>query len=389
MGMFSKRKIPTDRTAYTEDLISKEDHQVSLSRQALSDLVSYLGRESFSIPQQSCDQFRERCESLQQFLLRGQVPSIDTGDLDNLAVVADLPSYPQSPNLTDAVQYVIRRRKAESVFVSHTLPALKSAFLGLVREVQGALVEELKEDEDVSQVLKELSNALATEDLQELQTQAERAVNTVSVSLQARSQRSATQLASMGHQIKVLREELVEAELKGTIDPLTQLLNRRGLDSRIEQEMMVSCLTGEPLTAGMVDIDFFKSINDRFGHPVGDRAIRHVADLLAQTFKDKSSLLCRWGGEEYLVVLPNHSEWAAAKRLDVFRDRLANRPMILDARKLTMTASVGVASWTPEETSEAWIARADQAMYGAKREGRNQVIRWSKRPPSSEDVSLG
>jgi diguanylate cyclase (GGDEF)-like protein len=383
VGLFSsstRKKVAPKKLGYTEDLVVGDEQAISLSRNALADLVAYFGKESFGIPEQSRDRLRQRCEQLRDFLLSSQPPPHDRTFEDSV-VVADLPSYPNSPNLTDTVHFMMRRRKAEAIFVRTTVPALKNAFMNLVHKVQGALVEDSRDDDDVRRALDTLSAALATEDLEELRDHAERAVDTVSRRLEARTRRSEKQLAAMGEQLKSLREELLEAEAKSCIDPLTQLYNRRGLEARFEQELMVSRLTSEALSVGMVDIDFFKSINDRFGHGVGDEALQFVANLLVEVFKEKAAVVSRCGGEEFLVVLPNHTEWAATKRLEVFRERLAERSMPVDDRKLTITASVGVACLTGSETGRELVERADQALYVAKKKGRNQVIRWSKRPP--------
>lgn len=381
-----KERTVAQGLSFTEDLMMG-DHAVSQSRRALADIVDFFGRESFSIPQHTRDAFQARCAGLQDYLLGGSAPAEIHRELADVALSDPLPIYPNSPNLTDTVEFLFRRRRAEAEFVRSTLPSLKSAFLRLVERVRASVQEDLQEDDELREVFQTLGQAVSSDDVTELRHVAEKAVDTVTRQLDARKARSQSQLQAMGEQIKSLREKLLETEAQSVTDPLTRLLNRRGLQARLEQELMVSRLTGEPLSVGMVDIDYFKSVNDRFGHGVGDDALVFVSDKLVETFKEKSTLLARHGGEEFLVALPNHTEWGARKRLEIFRERLAAAPMQLDdGRRLTITASIGVASLAGEIDAVQLLERADRALYGAKHRGRNQVARWSKlplEPPSS------
>lgn len=356
------------------------DQPISQSRKALADIVILFGRESFNLPVQTRDALKARCEALQEYLLGG-APTETHRDLGEVELSSPPPTYLNSPNLTDTVEFLFRRRKAEADFVRSTLPALKSAFLSLVDRVRASVQEDIHEDDELRELFQTLGQVIKSDDVTELRDVAEKAVDSVTRQLDARKARSQSQLQAMGAQIKNLREKLFQTEVQSMTDPLTRLINRRGMEGRLEQEAMVSRLTNEPLSVGLVDIDYFKSVNDRFGHGVGDDALVYVADKLVETFKEKAAIVARFGGEEFLVGLPDHSEWTARKRLEIFRERLAASPMRLDdGRKLTITASIGVASIQDAVELPELIQRADRALYRAKSKGRNQVVRWSKLP---------
>ena len=132
-----------------------------------------------------------------------------------------------------------------------------------------------------------------------------------------------------------------------------------------------------PCCVAMVDLDHFKQVNDTFGHPVGDTVLRSVASLLAAGVRPYDQVF-RYGGEEFLMCLPNtdtRSAWAIVERL---RLRLANWSIpIKDGKSLNVTASIGVAPLTSEDGVEAALERGDAALYAAKRNGRNCVHVWS------------
>jgi diguanylate cyclase (GGDEF)-like protein len=157
------------------------------------------------------------------------------------------------------------------------------------------------------------------------------------------------------------------------LDPLTGLLNRRGLDAQIEAPARA---TGSLVAA---DLDHFKSVNDRFGHATGDRVLVMVADVLAGVVRRGDSV-ARTGGEEFLVVLPGAPLAAAMRIAEQARARIERSAVDGPAGPVRVTSSFGVAEVAPGETVEAATARADAALYEAKRQGRNRVVEAAPPP---------
>lgn len=166
-----------------------------------------------------------------------------------------------------------------------------------------------------------------------------------------------------------------ELDAFAVTDVLTGLYNRRGVDGLLKRELAAASRRRSTLWLALVDIDHFKQVNDRFGHEIGDCALRQVAqELLAQA--REGDVAARWGGEEFLVVMPSCSDatgaGAAAERM---RGAIADRQIDLaGASALVVTISIGVASVPPDGDLASAIARADQAMYRAKSAGRNRVV---------------
>jgi diguanylate cyclase (GGDEF)-like protein len=160
-------------------------------------------------------------------------------------------------------------------------------------------------------------------------------------------------------------------------DGLTGLLNRRHFFQLADREIATARRRSTPLTAMMLDIDHFKQINDRFGHPVGDQVIIVVADRLNATVR-KTDLLGRYGGEEFVVFLPDTGHEGSNILAERIRAALADRPIPTDAGPLTVTASIGLAPFVITDTEPGTLlARADEALYSAKQDGRNRVANHS------------
>ena len=156
-------------------------------------------------------------------------------------------------------------------------------------------------------------------------------------------------------------------------DALTGLLNRRAIDELLAQEEQRARRLSGRLSVLMIDIDHFKRINDSQGHGVGDRALQHLAAVMRSQLREIDHL-SRWGGEEFLAVLPATREADALVMAERLADRVRNLPLINDDIRQALTASIGVAEWGgPDDTVPQLLARADAALYQAKRNGRDQV----------------
>jgi diguanylate cyclase (GGDEF)-like protein len=156
-------------------------------------------------------------------------------------------------------------------------------------------------------------------------------------------------------------------------DPLTGVFNRRYLDAKLDEETSRSRRSGQPLSTLVIDLDHFKHINDTYGHPIGDQVIRHVCALIAGQIRTVDTVV-RYGGEEFVVVAPDSPIEAAAalgnRMISSLNERILTLP---DGTSLAVTASIGAAQYEPGETCLDFLARADGALYEAKRGGRNRL----------------
>ena len=172
---------------------------------------------------------------------------------------------------------------------------------------------------------------------------------------------------------------------QATVDPLTGLLNRRGLQENVGWEITRAARTEEPLAVLLADLDHFKHLNDQYGHEAGDRALQLIARTLKSSVRAGQDLVCRYGGEEFAIVLTNSDYSAALIAAEKVRKAVAQLPPIASAPGCVFSVTIGVAlleqPLAKQSTIEASLARfeelmreADGALYRGKAGGRDQVV---------------
>ena len=173
-------------------------------------------------------------------------------------------------------------------------------------------------------------------------------------------------------------------------DFLTELVNRRAAMHHIRRAMALARRQGGPLGFIMMDLDHFKQVNDTHGHPTGDAVLTHVAKVLKARMRE-SDLLVRYGGEEFLVVLPDADLPDTVKVAESLRRIIQDNPATCGAVEVPIRASLGVCAAQPGQdvTIDEAINRADEALYAAKGLGRNRVVAWEEAfGPQAESATV-
>jgi two-component system, cell cycle response regulator len=181
--------------------------------------------------------------------------------------------------------------------------------------------------------------------------------------------------------------ELVNHRLKklSITDGLTELFNHRHVHELLHDEFERTLRSADPLAVAMIDLDRFKQVNDTYGHPTGDVILYETARILRETARE-IDMVGRYGGEEFVVILPGSDESAAGAFAERVRTAVEHHVFRDGATEVRMTMSAGVAVFPFEgiETPETLLKRADAALYEAKRSGRNRVVRASQVGPDEE-----
>jgi len=184
--------------------------------------------------------------------------------------------------------------------------------------------------------------------------------------LRTENQRLDTMVAERTNQLKEVNDLLA---VMAETDELTQLANRRKIDSTIISEIDMHHRNGRPLSLIMLDLDFFKLINDQLGHPAGDVVLMAVAAILQKGCR-KTDLAGRWGGEEYLIICRDTPLSGAMGLAEKLRAKIEQTEIL---RNRTVTASFGVCECAADDAPASFVQRVDASLYQAKRNGRNRV----------------
>lgn len=177
--------------------------------------------------------------------------------------------------------------------------------------------------------------------------------------------------------LRELSETNRELEERNTLDALTGIKNRRFFDKRLLAEIRRCRREQTPLTLALLDIDHFKQVNDTYGHLVGDACLKHIANIMVDVLKRPQDEVCRYGGEEFAIILPNTEQSGAEMVLESIRQSIEQSPMVSDPVTVDMTISIGLTTLAPsgsEVTENQLIEAADKALYKAKETGRNKVV---------------
>lgn len=256
-------------------------------------------------------------------------------------------------------QAAVRRSKAQPVKSTSVETRPGTAALGTYRDRVTALAERIRGTEDVSAIISILNQALT-------ETRRLR----VREDALAAAQRK---VADAERSIEAMRNELEQVKAMLHQDPLTGTLNRRGIDDAFRQEASRCDRHGGRLCVVLIDIDNFKLLNDTLGHPAGDRALIHIANIVQNTLRP-TDRVGRFGGEEFMLLLPDTRLSQSSAVMARIKRELASRPLEENNTRITITFSGGIAQRGEQETLDQIIARADAALYQAKAAGKNRVV---------------
>ncbi|MGP3591949.1 diguanylate cyclase [Vagococcus sp. WN89Y] len=170
---------------------------------------------------------------------------------------------------------------------------------------------------------------------------------------------------------QILRDTLTE---KATYDSLTGLRNRHSLDETLRTMLEQAMVEGSMLSCLMMDVDYFKTFNDQHGHDAGDKVLRELAKLMTDTL-DENSVAFRYGGEEFLIILPDTNETQAKQVAGTLLSNVLNHPILFESQNIgPVSVSIGVATWPRHASADNLVRAADLALYLAKEQGRGKIV---------------
>lgn len=181
------------------------------------------------------------------------------------------------------------------------------------------------------------------------------------------------QLSALEKETSDYKHRLIEQKYHSHHDALTQVPNRTAYNERVALEYRRWRRHGHSLCLAVIDVDHFKSINDNYGHTAGDKTLQVIAQNISRCLRS-TDFIARWGGEEFVVLLPQTSPEELQRPLESIRKQIANIPFKFKEKKVTITVSIGASDFKPTDTIESVFERSDRALYEAKNAGRNRCL---------------
>lgn len=308
---------------------------------------------------------------------------------------ADMTQDALLKSCVDILRLIVRESLTEATMTGKVIQSLHNSLGTLSTEVNDSIVQSQQNftarqsgHQAMREQLGSMEDALEqSESFEKLKADAQRHLLALESSLNEQEQADKDQQAALidlltsmqgklehlQKQTQVYRKKLAEQIISSQTDTLTQLPNRQAYNERLLKEWHKAHAESLPLAIAVIDIDHFKSINDRFGHAAGDKTLQAVARHILNHCR-KDGFVARWGGEEFVVILPGLTEELLTQRLESIRQSLADKPFKFRQEKVSITASLGGTTKHDNDTPQAMFDRADSHLYRAKSGGRNRVI---------------
>lgn len=270
----------------------------------------------------------------------------------------------------------------------HSLGSLHKGLTKSIDQAHSAFSCQQDDNKAVRNALVRLENEVAGSDsFSALKTQTQQQLKQVDNALQRREENDRLAQHALTEQLEQLKAQVAELESKtryyrnrlarqvatSQTDPLTKLPNRQAYNEHLRKLINSSRIAEQPVCLAVVDVDHFKSINDRFGHAAGDKTLQVIGKQLRLAL-DENDFIARWGGEEFVLILPGLNAKSLKQKLERLRTRLTELPFKFKQDRLTVTASFGGTCFSHGEDPDAVFERADSLLYQAKRAGRNCVV---------------
>ncbi len=233
--------------------------------------------------------------------------------------------------------------------------------------------------DQIKDSMSHIENTIELDEIKEIRKKITLETNSLRKTIAKKQEKDAIIIDSLTHKVKAIQVELASAKEEVLIDGLTQIYNRKAFDKKIGDAFIKKSVKKAPFTLVMVDIDYFKKINDEYGHTVGDEVLKMVASTIKKTFR-LNDFVARYGGEEFSVMIDRIDRHYILDVCERLRAAIEAMNFTINSERVPTSASIGVAFSSQTDTLRTLIERSDRALYLAKESGRNMV-------KSEEDLS--
>lgn len=283
------------------------------------------------------------------------------------------------PGTTDFEKLLFRIRQFftgyridEYSYIQKTFEDFKNIIWDFADQLSEDAKYEQIHDEEVKKNLGHLREAVESNSIEDLRVKSREFIDMYIEYQYKRDKSRQETIQKVEKNLTSVRKKLVEVNQNMRVDHLTQAFNRLSFDEQIKKHYHLFELSKTPVSILSLDIDFFKKINDSYGHDIGDYVLVECVKLLKEVCNKDGQFVARVGGEEFIIILPDYKLEHAVKKADEILDKVRKEVFVHGNLEIKFTVSIGVAEATEGESLTKWIKRADEALYHSKQYGRNR-----------------
>jgi diguanylate cyclase (GGDEF)-like protein len=344
------------------------DQELERALDTVAGMLRAVGRLAFELPDEDARAVGAACEGWASHLLLRTLPPGQEQPAEDAGL------GPPVRDWRGVGAYFGGLRKREHVHLTKALADLRQVVWAFVHGLNQALVSDGKVDASLKTQLGRLTHAAKSSSTEDLKREVLSVVDVIGEVFEKRQKEQLQHAAELGARMAALGQALEEARREVALDPLTRLYNRKTFDEELSRAADMGTILRASACLVLVDLDHFKDVNDTHGHQAGDEVIRQTTGCLARTFRHRDDVVARYGGEEFAVILRDTQMKDATMLSERLLGAVRAMRVPVGATTVEITVSAGVAELRFGETDAEWLARADQALYEAKHQGRDRWI---------------
>ena len=270
-------------------------------------------------------------------------------------------------------QFFATYRIDECAYYQKTFEEFRTIIWDFIDQLAVEVNAEQKDDLEIKQSLDLLKEAVESNSIESLKNQSRKFIDSYMEKQYRKQKRTNQKMKGIRKNLNSVKKQLETANDGLRLDHLTQAFNRKSFDEFVEQHWKLYQADRHPVSMIVLDIDYFKRINDTYGHQVGDFVLKDLVKTLHDLFPREADLIARIGGEEFAIVVPDFQIEHAVKKSEEVLAKFQAETFVHEEHQIKCTVSIGIAQLCPSESAGDWIGRADKALYQSKNNGRNRL----------------
>lgn len=332
---------------------TREVPNISEDRATLLFILDVFNKHLFEIQNHSVRKVRNKLDSYAKELVRP-----DGADTERV--------------LFELRQFISSYRIDEYSYVQNTFDDFKRIIWDFADHLSEEVEAEASSNADINQSLEQLREAVESNSIEDLRAKSREFIDFYIKHQSSHNERRSKRMETIKKNLTTVKRQLLEANTTMRRDHLTGAHNRRSYDEQIRRYLQLHDIDKDPMTLIILDIDFFKKINDSYGHDIGDFILKECVRLIQESFSREEDFIARLGGEEFAVILPGCDAKAAIKMAEEAMNRIRKEVFVHEHLQIRFTVSMGIAEVCSGEKADSLYKRADEALYESKQTGRNK-----------------